>query len=180
MEISTRSIRSNIFETVLALLVLLAIVFSIINLIEIDSTNSQIGNPFAEYYANPTIRSIQSLEFISYCCFLLLFTLLCFDKYRKNIAVLTNYLTSAFAIAALQWYELYYGSTFYYGEVRDKQGLGFPVLSSLMVTLIIWKINYSKNRDVDLTIKLILTGIINFSLYQFYGQVYESWKLWQS
>lgn len=178
MEISTRSIKSNIFETALAFLVLLAVVFSIINLIEIDG--EPIGNPFAQYYSNPVIRIIQILEFISYSCFLLLFTLLCFDKYRKNLAVLIGYLTSAFAIAALQWYELYYGSTFYYGEVRDKQGLGFPVFSSFMVTLKIWKINYSKNRDVDLTVKLVLTGIINFSLYQLYGQVYESWKLWQS
>ncbi|QCR21915.1 hypothetical protein [Pontibacter sp. SGAir0037] len=180
MEISTRSIKANIFETALAFLVLLTIVFSVINLIEIDNTNAHIGNPFAAYYASPTIRSIQSLKFVCYCCFLLLFTILCFDKYKRNIAVLTSYLTSAFAITALQWYELYYGSTFYYGEVRDKQGLGFPILSSFMVTLIIWKINYSKNRDVDLTIKLVLTVIINLSLYQLYDQVYDSWKLWQS
>lgn len=180
MKISTRSIKSNIFETALAFLVLFTIVFYIINAIGIESPNAQVGNPFTEYYSNPGIRRIQALKFISYCCFLLLFVLLCFENYKKNIAVLTSYLTSAFAIAALQWYELYYGSTFYYGEVRDKQGLGYPVLSSFMVSLIIWKINYSKNRDVDLTVKLVLTGIINFSLYQLYGQVYESWKLWQS
>jgi len=180
MGISTKKIKSNIFETVLAFLIFLAIIFSIINFIEIESPNSQIDNPFAAYYTNPGIIRISTWKFISYCTFFLFFILLCFDKFKNKSTVLAAYLTSAFVIAALQWYELYYGSTFYYGEVRDKQGLGFPVFSSWMVTLIIWKINYSKNMDRDLAIKLILTGIINFGLYQFYGQVYKSWKLWRS
>jgi hypothetical protein len=106
--------------------------------------------------------------------------LLCFEKLKRKVIFLALYLSSALIIAVLQWYELYYGSTFYYGEVRDKQGLGFPVLSSCMVTLIIWKINYSKNQDRDLTIKFLLTGIVNLALYQFYGQVYEPWNLGQS
>jgi len=180
MEISTKRIKSNIFETALAFLTFLAIIFSIISFIEIESPNSQIDNPLAAYYSNPGIKRISTCKLISYCTFFLLFILLCLDKFKNKTTVLAAYLTSAFVIAALQWYELYYGSTFYYGEVRDKQGLGFPVFGSSMVTLIIWKINYSKNTDKDLTIKLILTGIINFGLYQFYGQVYESWKLWQS
>ncbi|KAA6430708.1 hypothetical protein ACD591_17850 [Rufibacter glacialis] len=180
MEESARKVKSNIFETALAVLVLFAIIFSIIDFIDTGSPNTRIGNPFAEYYSNPGIKRILTLKFISYCSFLVFFILLCFDKYRKKITVLITYLASALTIATLQWYELYYGSTFYYGEVRDKQGLGFPVLSTFMVTLIIWKINYSKSRDKDLTIKLILTGILNFGLYQFYGQVYESWNLSQS
>ncbi|WP_187263969.1 hypothetical protein [Pontibacter beigongshangensis] len=172
--------KSTIFETALALLVPFAIILSVINYIPIEGLETAVSDPFADYYSNPGIRRIHCFKTIAWFSFLLFFTLQCFDKYRKNTAVLTTYLTSAFAIAALQWFELYFGSTFYYGEVRDKQGLGFPVLSSFMVTLVIWKINYSTNRDIDLTIKLILTGVINFSLYQLYLQVYEPWKLWQS
>jgi len=146
IEVAKRKIKSNIFETALAVLVLFAIFLSIIDLVDSGSQGNWIGNPFAEYYSNPGIKRILTLKFISYCSFLLFFILLCFDKYRKKIAVLITYMVSALTIATLQWYELYYGSTFYYGEVRDKQGLGFPILSSFMVTLIIWKINYSKER----------------------------------
>ena len=93
---------------------------------------------------------------------------------------MTGYIFSALTIGFLQWYELYYGSTFYYGEVRDKQGLMFPLLASLMVTLTIWKLNYSKTVNRNLTIKLTLTGIINVGLYLLWKQVYETWNLWQS
>jgi len=106
--------------------------------------------------------------------------MLAYNKFRQDKKILTVYIFSALTIGFLQWYELYYGSTFYYGEVRDKQGIMFPLLASFMVTLTIWKINYSKTEIRNLTIKLILTGIINGGLYFLWTQVYESWNLWQS
>ncbi len=93
---------------------------------------------------------------------------------------MTAYLFSALTTGFLQWFELYLGSTFYYGEVRDKQGLMFPVLASFMVTLVVWKINYSKTESRNLIIRLVLTGVINVGLYILWGQVYEPWNLWQS
>ena len=106
--------------------------------------------------------------------------LLGLDKFKQSNKVLTVYIFTALFIGFLQWYELYFGSTFYYGEVRDKQGLMFPILASLMVTLAIWKINYSKTEIRDLSIKLTLSAIINVGLYILWIQVYESWNLWQS
>ena len=180
MEITSRKPTANIFEAALAFIVFLAIVFSIIEFVDFNSSESEVGNPFAVYNSNPGIRRITILKFLSYCSFFLLFVALSIEKFKNLKVLLGAYLFSAFAIAFLQWYELYYGSTFYYGEVRDKQGLGYPILSSLMVTLIIWKLDYSESKERNLTIKLILTGVINIGLYQLYNLVYEPWNLWQS
>jgi uncharacterized BrkB/YihY/UPF0761 family membrane protein len=180
MELNSRRTSANIFEAALAFIVFLAIVFSIIDFVDFNSSESEVGNPFAAYYSNPGIIRITILKFLSFCFFFLLFIALSVEKFKNLNILLGAYLFSALAIAFLQWYELYYGSTFYYGEVRDKQGLGYPILSSLMVTLIIWKLNYSNSKERNLIIKLILTGVINIGLYQVYNLVYESWNLWQS
>jgi hypothetical protein len=108
------------------------------------------------------------------------FLFIVFDKFLQEKYALAIYIFSALAIAILQWYELYYGSTFYYGEVRDKQGLSFPFLASFMVTLSISKIYYSKSEIINFMIKIIFTIVINLGLYLLWTQVYESWNLWQS
>jgi hypothetical protein len=147
---------------------------------DIINPNPQQDNPFKTFDNNPGIIKISIASLVARIIFILCFFLLAVDKLKNDKKILTLYIVCALAIAFLQWFELYYGSTFYYGEVRDKQGLMFPLLASFMVTLAIWKINYSKTGNRNLIIKLILTGVINVGLYFLWTQVYEPWNLWQS
>ncbi len=138
------------------------------------------SNPFETFNNNPGIIKISITSFVARIIFILSFVSLVFEKFKQNKIILGIYISSALIIAFLQWYELYYSSTFYYGEVRDKQGLMFPILASLLLTLSIWKINYTKIESRNLIIKLILTVILNIGLYVLWTQVYEIWNLWQS
>lgn len=138
------------------------------------------SNPFETFNNNPGIIKISIASFVVRIIFISSFILLAFDKFKNNKIVPSIYISAALIIAFLQWFELYYGSTFYYGEVRDKQGLMFPILASLMLTLSIWKINYTKIESQNLKIRLVLTGIFNIGLYVLWTQVYEYWNLWQS
>ncbi|MDX5442845.1 MAG: hypothetical protein LPJ89_03585 [Hymenobacteraceae bacterium] len=166
----------NIFEVVLASFVFISALLYAVDFIIPDSGS----NPFEQYYSNAGIIYIINARLTACLLFLVLFFFTNHYRFRSSKLLKFLYLLAAVTIAFLDWYELYYGSTFYYGEVRDKQGLGFPVFSSYMITFVIWKINYSENTNTYLYIKLILTAIINLALYQFYGYVYELWKLWQS
>ena len=172
--------KTNIFETVLAILTLLSITGLCFYFYELRNPNLTIDNPFKTFDNNPGIINISIVSLISRSIFFICFLLLAFDKYSRDKKVLIVYIISALTIAFLQWFELYYGSTFYYGEVRDKQGLMFPILASFMVTLAIGKINYSKTENRNLIIKLILIGVINVGLYVLWTQVSEPWNLWQS
>lgn len=172
--------RTNIFETALAILTFLSIVGLCFYFYDLNNLNTIQDNPFKSFDNNQGIIKISIASLFSRSIFIICFLILALDKFRQNKKILTVYIISALAIGFLQWYELYYGSTFYYGEVRDKQGLMFPLLASFMVTLVIWKINYSKNEKRNLTIRLILTGVINIGLYILWTQVYEPWNLWQS
>lgn len=172
--------KTNIFETALATLTLLSIVGLFIYFYDLNNPDPTQDNPFKTFDNNPGIIKISIASLIARIVFVVCFLLLAFDKFRQDKKILTVYLFSALTIGFLQWYELYFGSTFYYGEVRDKQGLMFPLLASFMVTLVVWKINYSKAENRNLTIRLVLTGITNVGLYILWGQVYEPWNLFQS
>jgi formate-dependent nitrite reductase membrane component NrfD len=172
--------KTNIIEAALAILTLLSIVGLCIYFYDLNKPNQTQNNPFETFDNNIGIIKISIASLVSRSIFLGCFALLTFDKYRHDKKILTFYIISALTIAVLQWYELYFGSTFYYGEVRDKQGLMFPLLASFMLTLVIWKINYSKAKNSNLIIKLTLTGLVNIGLYFLWTQVYEPWNLWQS
>jgi len=175
-----KQFKTNIFETALATLTFLSIVGLCFYFYDLNNPNPTQDNPFKTFDNNPGIIKIYIASLIMRIVFIVSFLLLAFDKFKQDKKILTVYLFSALTIGFLQWYELYFGSTFYYGEVRDKQGLMFPVLASFMVTLVVWKINYSQTESSNLIIKLILTGVINVGLYILWGQVYEPWNLWQS
>jgi hypothetical protein len=173
-------VKANIFETVLATLTLLSIVGLCFYFYDLQNHNPTQNNPFKEFENNPGIIKISIASLATRTIFIICFLLLSLEKFNQDKKILTIYILSAVTIGFLQWYKLYYGSTFYYGEVRDKQGLMFPLLASFMATLAICKINYTKTENRNLTIKLILTGAINVGLYILWTQVYEQWKLWQS
>ncbi len=172
--------KSNTFEIIVAILTLFSIVGLSFYFYDLKDSNSTINSPYVEFYNNPGIVIISFASLISMSIFIICFGILSVVKFRGNKVILTVYILSALIIGFLQWYELYYGSTFYYGEVRDKQGLMFPVLSFLMATLVIWKFNYSVEYKRNLAIKLILTVLVFISLRCLWILVYESWKLWQS
>ena len=170
---------TNIFEIIIVILTFLSLIILSQYFYELINPNLNQENPFKIYNNNQGIIYVSIFSFISRIAFIICFFLLAIDKLKsKNIFIV--YIFSALTIGFLQWYELYYGSTFYYGEIRDKQGLTFPFLSSLMVVLIIWKINYTKPEKSNLLMKFLLTVIINSGLYFLWTQVYEPWKLWQS
>ncbi|QHT71369.1 hypothetical protein GXP67_34290 [Rhodocytophaga rosea] len=172
--------KTNIFETALAVLTLLSIVGLCFYFYELINPDPTQDNPFKTFDNNPGIIKISIASLIARTIFIICFCYLVVDKFKQDNKIITVYLFIALTIGFLQWYELYYGSTFYYGEVRDKQGLRFPLLASFMVTLAIWRINYTKTQNRNLIIKLVLTGLINFGLYFLWTQVNEPWNLWQS
>lgn len=156
---------------------MLSIIGLFIYFYDLNNPDPTQGNPFKTFDNNPGIIKISFTSLITRIVFVVCFLLLAFDKFKQDKKILTVYLFSALTIGFLQWYELYFGSTFYYGEVRDKQGLMFPLLAFFMVTLVIWKLNYSYDENRNLTTKLTLTAIVNGGLYFLWTQVYEPWKL---
>lgn len=173
-------LKSNVFESVLAILTLLSTVAFFFYLYELLNPNPTQGNPFKLYDDNAGIVIISITSLFARVVFVVCFLLLASDKLKYNKRILTAYIFTALTIGFLQWFELYYGSTFYYGEVRDKQGLAFPLLSCFMITMVIWKLNYSKSDNANLNLKFVLTILVNVGLYFLWGHVFEAWNLWQS
>ncbi len=163
---------NNYFELCIATLTLLSLLGYCIGVFLNYSLPNE--NPFKAYYTNTGILITFAIGFIARSIFLISFYLMTFreKKFAKVIC-----LFSAFTIGFLAWFELYYGSTFYYGEVRDKQGLGFPYLASIMFTFIIWKIQFSKTHRANLVAKIFLTSFINVALVSLWFYVQDSWKL---
>jgi hypothetical protein len=56
----------------------------------------------------------------------------------------------------------------------------FPFLASLMATLAIVRITYSKDKKHNLLAKGVLSVILNIGLYLLWKLVFEKWDLWQS
>ena len=170
----------SIYDTIIAILTffsMFGLLYYFYCLIFPDSIHI---DPYREFDNNPGIIKIYILTFTFRLVFLISFGFLAFGKYTYVKKLVAIYIISAFAIGFLQWFELYYGSTFYYGEVRDKQGLMFPILSFLMATLIIWKYDYSIDYKRNLAIKLILIVLLNIALCFLWTIVYEPWHLYQS
>jgi hypothetical protein len=172
--------KANIYESALAATTLLSIVGICFYFYEVINPSPVQDNPFRVFDTNPGIIKISVASLISRIIFIICFVILYASKYQSNKVVLAVYLLAALVVGFLQWFELYYGSTFYYGEVRDKQGLMFPVLASAMVTLIVWKVDYLKAKKQNLLVKLALVGLVNIGLYLLWIQVGEPWNLWQS
>jgi len=174
LQIQQNRFRANAFELILALLVLLSLLVYSIDLWDILTDDG--SNPYKSYYANYGIQIIFVIAFAARLLFLIMFYLIAF-KENKSKSVQTVYLIAALSIGFLQWFELYYGSTFYYGEVRDKQGLMFPMLASIMFTLFVWKVNIPIPTGKDFIVKCILTLLVHMGAYTFWINIYERWNL---
>ena len=142
-------------------------------------------NPYYDYFQNTGIKIIYVVNFIFNTSLIILI----FIKIKKITFSKTDYLIDTILILSilLIWFELWYGSTFYYGEVRDKQGLPFGVNnfgllgSILFFTYLILRIKINSD-SVKKILLLKLTLFVSAILLQviLINNLEESWKLWQS
>lgn len=110
-----------------------------------------LNDPYYIYMENQTITNIYTMAIILniltfFSVFILMFEskIVLLNKFAIVILFISNLL-----IFILIVYELYYGSIFYYGEVRDKQGLpigvnnlgflGSTIYMSLTLSLVYFK-----------------------------------------
>jgi len=145
------------------------------------NNNSEEIDLFRSYTTN---RGIVTISVIQFCLAVLAIVILL----KKILSKKNNqFQTVALIIITIglgltPWIEMWYGSTFYYGEVRDKQGLGFPFLSLIFLLYPIWIFREETNRitqkqfsaRIIATLSLIIISVI------FYNQILEPWKIWQS
>jgi hypothetical protein len=129
-------------------------------------------DPFREYYTNRGIVMI----IVARLFFWLTICIIGINWFRTK-AIRPVYFNVLLAliliIALLEWIELWYGSTFYYGEVRDKQGLGVPILSIILQIYVILRLAIKSRTLLIIVIALII--ILNYGVYWL---VYENWKLY--
>lgn len=88
----------------------------------------------------------------------------------------------------LIWFEIYYGSTFYYGEVRDKHYVfnlanalgvkGSTIYLSYAILLLIFRSSNYIYVKIIFMIGLIFTWYL--SQVYFYKLMEEPWRLWLS
>jgi len=129
-------------------------------------------DPYREYYTNNGIKLIfiARLTFWMTVCVL---GIIWIKNKTIRLLSLKILMISVLIIALLQWFELWYGSTFYYGEVRDKQGLGVPISSILLQIYILLRFGIKRKTMLIGLIALII--IINYGIY---SMVCENWKLY--
>lgn len=122
--------------------------------VQIDATISSKGlwsvnemdDPYVKYYQNNIISKIQLIAvFIDSIIFaLVLFKVAGFTNNIFSIGLMSLLLLAVFLI----WFELWYGSTFYYGEVRDKQVLPLALNNIGIVGSILFLVYYVINIQV--------------------------------
>lgn len=172
--------KPSIFEWLLAIINLINIIGLCFYFFKLNASTPPRNELLHTYNNNSGIIKISIASMVSKLIFLGCLYILFLNKLTHYSKTLKVYIISAISIAFLEWYELYYSSTFYDGEVRDKQGLMFPFLASLMATLAIVRITYSKDKKHNLLAKGVLSVILNIGLYILWKMVFEKWDLWQS
>jgi hypothetical protein len=144
------------------------------------------ADPFATYHANPGIRAIEAGAAI---VGISLATLVGVAAIRRRLAPAAAWplLVLCFLGATLPYLELWWGSTFYYGEVRDKQGLPFgvsfggPTGAAVFVTYLLSRIRLPLGRGWPRRCLLLAICITLMWLQvQALRPLEERWRLWQS
>ncbi len=142
-----------------------------------------------KYYENDIVRVVYLISvFLQTVIFLNSLTLAVNYRKKANSILILLIQLSSLIILFLVWFELYYGSTFYYGEVRDKQALfynanalgifGASVLLTYAFTLMKWFQNKVSNGKIFYAIFsfIIIIGI----QYIIYHLLEDKWRLWSS
>jgi hypothetical protein len=146
--------------------------------------------PFIKYHENSVIRIVCLISIVLQ---LIIFAATLFSavKHEKNDRYLLQSMFIQIAsviILFLVWFVLYYGSTFYYGEVRDKQSLfssvnsfgiiGTSILLTYSLTLLKSFRGFKTNGKIFYTFAgfaiIITIQSIIFHLLE------DKWRLWSS
>lgn len=143
-------------------------------------------DPFAAYHGNATIRLLNQLALIVDAS---LFVVCVAWRFLRSRSVYFQGLFIALCLVgtALVWGELWFGSTFYYGEVRDKQNLPMGVNNGGIFGSFLF-LGYLVCRAATLFASqraaMVITIVGLPSLWGAHKLVVsllqDSWKLWQS
>jgi len=162
------------------------IILIIVQIIVLSSNDKSSLNPFYDYHSNVGIVAINLLAVAIDISLTIILIKAIKINVEEGIQLLAILVLSIVA-ASLVWVELWYGSTFYYGEVRDKQGLPLGVNnlgilgSILFTTYFLIKVpfgNISKNKVTIIKAFLIpLNVVLQLALVNL---LEVPWNLWQS
>jgi hypothetical protein len=157
------------------------IISTFFNLFEFIGSKFDKLNMFYPYYEN---QIITWLNIITIAMSLLMILIISFYlsnsnilKGKRNILILI----CTIILIALIWFEIYYGSTFYYGEIRDKQLVwcgvnNFGAIGSIILSfsLIEFKPLQKKYKLWLETLFFLLLVIIHFVILSLLN---EKWRL---
>lgn len=163
--------------------------FALLGALEIAvllASGATSGEPYADYYHNVGVRLI-ILSALGTDLLIILVVFLSYRELPAKQSLVSALLVLSVVGAILSWTELWYGSTFYYGEVRDKQGLPFevnnfgPIGSFIFLTYALWRISLLPDRNSRVrTMKMVGTLLLLLLHFLLFRLVEEPWKLWQS
>jgi hypothetical protein len=178
-------------KLILYSLLILSFVFFVL----MNNTQTDVEGSFYKIYhlyqENVIISAIYKISTYLDLILIVLLILKLFSSIKEYNS-LNNYLSYliliiCFVSVFLYWFELYYGSTFYYGEVRDKQALyictiNHGLIGSILFSIIILKILLNKfvktkNKKIVLLNLSILIILLHFAVYKL---LETPWNLWQS
>ena len=134
------------------------------------SPNGDFGSrgfdPYYGYNSNGGIILIQTVNFVLWLGILLIgvaWTI------KRNIDYKWVYVIFILCLLLFvsRWVEFWYGSTFYYGEVRDKQGLTFPIFRLCLAFYVIWRFKLELIDKKQIVIKTIISILIKQFSFQF-------------
>lgn len=165
------------------LLFITYLILNNINFLEIQNSSE----PYFEYMENETIRKIYSIAILLDVLSLGSVVILLFENRKNLLNKIAKFILfiSIVGIFILIIYELYYGSTFYYGEVRDKQGLpigvnnlgflGSTIYFCLLLCIIPFqKTVLNKNKVLFFIIFLIVIILLQYIFFKIFE---TSWKM---
>jgi len=138
-------------------------------------------NMFHRYYQNDVIVIITIMTIIIN---LLLISLLIVQVSNKNLFKNSRIHVIFFLtllLIALIWFEIYYGSTFYYGDIRDKQALwyganDFGIIGSILLSFSLFNFNFSNLKyryyfDISIFLFLVIMHFIILNILN------EKWRI---
>lgn len=176
------NIKSRNIDLVILTISILIMIGGIFYFGELWSLNKSYEiHPLREYLTNSGIFKIITAQFILSILMILILANKILKKGKiENRLFIYGLISLSIVLGIIPWLEMWHGSTFYYGEVRDKQGLGFSELGLVFLIYPIWVFKDEiKNLNwKQLSIRIIASISIIISSSIFYGQIYEPWKLW--
>lgn len=145
--------------------------------------------PFYNYMQNEVIRTIYHVTIILEII-IAISSILMTAKIEEAVSwqFMFPVISISIILSSLIWYEIYFDSTFYYGEVRDKHFLfvsansfgvyGSTVFLNYALLLSIFKnAKFMKSKSILIMVLGISVYVIQYS---FYKLMEVPWRLWLS